>query len=198
MEISEKIAIARKRKGLTQEELASLANVTVRTIQRLESGKSIPRTFTIKTLAKALGTNFEILTVNDTQNGNTSNDTVLFQNNPDYEKHILKTLCLSCFSYFVIPLVHFFIPIYILKKSGSSNPKSIEFGRAIIRQQIYWTIIHSFLLLLTLAYNFTVAVHFEALYLLHFLWPFFVMCILNAFIISYSLIRINSISYECA
>ncbi|SKB86695.1 Helix-turn-helix [Parapedobacter luteus] len=198
MELSEKVAIARKRKGLTQEQLADLANVTVRTIQRIERGESIPRAFTIKTLAKALGTNFEDLANNETQNDSSPNVSAVVQNNfnPDNERHILKILCLSCFSYLAIPLVHFIIPIYLLKHSGSSNTLTINLARVVIRRQIYWAIVHSFLLLLTLAYNFINAVYFEASYLLHYLWPFFTMYILNAFIIMHSLIRINNTTYS--
>ncbi|MFT3946550.1 MAG: helix-turn-helix transcriptional regulator [Agriterribacter sp.] len=61
METHKKNALARKKKGLTQEQLADITNITVRTIQRIESGKSIPRAFTIKTIASALGCSFEEL-----------------------------------------------------------------------------------------------------------------------------------------
>ncbi len=53
MDIAGKLVDARKRKGLTQEQLADLANITVRTIQRIERGDSIPRAYTLKTLAAA-------------------------------------------------------------------------------------------------------------------------------------------------
>lgn len=109
--------LARKKQGFIQEELASLAQVTVRTIQRIESGESIPRSFTIKALARALKTNFEELT-NETQNEGGENQPELPQLSSyrGNEKYFLQTLCLSCFSYLVIPFVHFLIPIYLLKK----------------------------------------------------------------------------------
>ena len=43
----------REQKNLTQEELAELSGISVRTIQRIESGTS-PKGFTLKTLAKSL------------------------------------------------------------------------------------------------------------------------------------------------
>ena len=199
MELSKKIALARKKKGLTQEQLADLTNVTVRTIQRIESGESTPRAFTIKALAEALETNFEDLSLfGEVQNSPFSNGSVLFQNsfNLDNERHMLKVLCLSCFSYLALPLIHFLIPIYYFKKSGISHPKTISVARSIIRQQIYWVVTLSFLMLLAMAYNFIANVYFEASYLLHYLWLFFAMYILNAFIIVRSLIRINTIDYE--
>jgi transcriptional regulator with XRE-family HTH domain len=48
----------RKAKGLTQSELAEKCNVSKRTIQRIESGKVIPRSFTIKVLSLALEFDF--------------------------------------------------------------------------------------------------------------------------------------------
>ncbi len=79
MELSKKIVLARRKLGLTQEELASLAQVTVRTIQRIESGESIPRSFTVKALARALETNFEELT-KETQNGGWGKSTGIASN----------------------------------------------------------------------------------------------------------------------
>ena len=46
--------------GLTQENLADLANVSTRTIEKSESGKHVPSDFTLRSLSRALGTDFEI------------------------------------------------------------------------------------------------------------------------------------------
>jgi transcriptional regulator with XRE-family HTH domain len=43
-----KLVEIRKAKGLTQEEVAEKCKITVRTIQRIESGIVNPRAFTIK------------------------------------------------------------------------------------------------------------------------------------------------------
>ncbi|WP_316818029.1 helix-turn-helix domain-containing protein [Pedobacter nyackensis] len=193
MEIHKRIALARKRTGLTQEQLADLTNVTVRTIQRIESGKTIPRIFTIKSIATALGITFDEL-ANDLQNDDSLNATSFIENNFDIEneKHFLKILCLSCFSYLVIPLVHFLVPIFLLKKSGKHHTKTIAFGRSVISQQIYWMIMLCLSLLFTLAYNFIVVIYFKEFYLLHYLWTFFVMYLLNIFLIVVNLWRIKT------
>jgi len=196
MEGYKKIALARKRAGLTQEQLADLTNITVRTIQRIESGKSIPRTFTIRTIASALETTYEELTNEPQNEGFLNAAKIESSSNLDDEKHFLKMLCLSCFSYLVIPLVHFLIPVYILKNSGNSNSKTIAFGRSAIRQQIYWIIILSFLLILALAYNFIAVIYFKEFYLLHYLWIFFVMYMLNAILVAINLWRIKNIDYS--
>lgn len=53
-ELGKKIAELRKSKGLTQEDLVSRCNLTVRTLQRIESGVVTPRSYTIKMLFAAL------------------------------------------------------------------------------------------------------------------------------------------------
>ena len=52
--ISKKIVEARTLKGMTQEELAELAKVNIRTIQRIESENNIPRNKTLELIAQAL------------------------------------------------------------------------------------------------------------------------------------------------
>lgn len=56
--ISEQIKKARKNKGLTQAELADLCHLDIRTIQRIESGTTSPRFYTIHILNEVLGTDF--------------------------------------------------------------------------------------------------------------------------------------------
>ena len=51
-----RIAELRNQKGVTQKELADACNIDIRTIQRIETGKVLPRMYTIRLLAAALGT----------------------------------------------------------------------------------------------------------------------------------------------
>jgi transcriptional regulator with XRE-family HTH domain len=53
-ELGRKISELRKAKGLTQEELVEKCNISVRTIQRIETGEVTPRMYTIKTILAAL------------------------------------------------------------------------------------------------------------------------------------------------
>lgn len=53
-ELGKKISELRKEKGLTQEELVEVCNINVRTIQRIEAGEVTPRSYTLKTILKAL------------------------------------------------------------------------------------------------------------------------------------------------
>lgn len=60
-ELGQKISELRKAKGLTQEELVDRCNISVRTIQRIETGEVNPRSYTIKTILSALGSDFNTL-----------------------------------------------------------------------------------------------------------------------------------------
>ncbi|WP_162817956.1 helix-turn-helix domain-containing protein [Niabella yanshanensis] len=194
--MSKKIVLARKKQGLTQEELASLAHVTVRTIQRIESGESVPRAFTIKALARALETNFEELANEMGPEGlGNQPDLSPIGNDPGNEKHFLQTLCLSCFSYLVIPFVHFLIPVYLLRKQAHSHPETVAMARAIIRQQIYWIIVLHALMLLTLGYNLIMAAYFNKAYLISYLVPFFAMYLANAFMIIATFRRVDQLKW---
>lgn len=53
-ELGRKISELRKAKGLTQEELVEKCNISVRTIQRIETGEVTPRMYTVKTILAAL------------------------------------------------------------------------------------------------------------------------------------------------
>ena len=53
-DLGRKISELRKAKGLTQEELVEKCNISVRTLQRIETGEVTPRSYTIKTILAAL------------------------------------------------------------------------------------------------------------------------------------------------
>jgi len=65
-DLGKKIAELRKAKGFTQDELVEKCNLSVRTLQRIESGDVTPRSYTIKIIFAALDYTFydssEILT----------------------------------------------------------------------------------------------------------------------------------------
>lgn len=53
------MAEIRKRKGLTQEELAEYANINLRTVQRVENGETEPRGHTLSVICNVLEINIE-------------------------------------------------------------------------------------------------------------------------------------------
>ncbi|MDO5971399.1 helix-turn-helix domain-containing protein [Flavivirga aquimarina] len=58
LEFRTKLIEVRKAKGLTQVDVAEKSRITVRTIQRIESGIVKPRAFTIKIISETLGFDF--------------------------------------------------------------------------------------------------------------------------------------------
>jgi len=58
-ELGQQLAQLRQEKNMTQEELVEACNVSVRTIQRIESGEVTPRVSTVKILVAALGSDME-------------------------------------------------------------------------------------------------------------------------------------------
>jgi transcriptional regulator with XRE-family HTH domain len=198
MNLHQKIVQARNKLGLTQEEVAAAAQVTVRTIQRIESGESTPRKFTLKLIANALHTPFEELNapVEDIP------ATVVVPDNAalpglqsikiiDDEVNFLKLLCLSCFSYLLIPYVHFLIPVHLLKKRKEANQAVLRFARQVIQNQIVWVIATNFIFLLVLGYNFVQAAYLNNQYPVSYLFVFFLLYLTNAIIILRGYLKIN-------
>ncbi len=64
-ELGLKIVELRQSKGLTQEELVKQCNLSVRTLQRIESGDVVPRGYTLRLISKVLNFDFFSLAQND-------------------------------------------------------------------------------------------------------------------------------------
>jgi XRE family transcriptional regulator, regulator of sulfur utilization len=181
--LNQLITETRKRKGLTQETLADKAGLTIRTIQRIESGENIPRSHTLKAIAHALEVPFDTLVVHATNGADVTTNNAQVDFDTEETKHFLRLFNLSCFFYLVVPFVHFIIPMSIFKKKKPHQPAVAAFGRKVIQSQIYWVIATHGILLATLLYNFIVTYWFNKSYYLHYLVPFFAMYIVNAIII---------------
>lgn len=65
-ELGHKIQNWRKAKGLTQEELVERCNLNVRTLQRIEAGEVLPRSYTVKSILEVLEIDFSSLNLPDT------------------------------------------------------------------------------------------------------------------------------------
>jgi transcriptional regulator with XRE-family HTH domain len=187
MALHHRIISARQQKGLTQEELADLSGLSVRTIQRIENGESVPRIYTRRVIADALGIQYEDLVKIETPIPEAA-----AQQCPSNDKHFLQLFNLSCFTYLVIPWVHFMIPSYLLKKQDNLQKETVELSQKLLRQQIYWVVMFHIALLLTLAYNLIRVYAFDNRdNPVSYLWPFLFMYFLNAVIIFINASRIG-------
>ncbi|GAA3972969.1 helix-turn-helix domain-containing protein [Mucilaginibacter dorajii] len=172
MDPNEKIIAQRKAKGLTQEELAALTRVNLRTIQRIESGESKPRPFTIKAIANALDLGLTNLRIQP-----------LATNDQENTTHFLQLFCISCFSYLIIPYVHFLIPNYLLKLRKEQNPEVRNFAKKVIREQVYWVVATMLVFLIILLINFIARYELHTPHYISYLIPFFGMYALNILLI---------------
>lgn len=176
-QLGKKIAAARKLKGLTQEELADLSQITVRTIQRIEADANTPQSFTLKAIAKALEIDYESLVSKES-----STDSVTAT--PDDLRHFMTLFNFSCFSYIIIPWVHCLVPMAVLKKRMDIPAPAIRYCRTIIRRQIYWVITLHLVMLAVFGYNYLLAsVRGSKEGLLAYTWPFLLMYFANAAVI---------------
>lgn len=171
----------RKHRGLTQEELADLTGLTVRTIQRIENGEGNPRPYTLKKVAAALDIEVTNLAAWQ-QPGETLKD---MSRDKEETIHFLQLLCLSCFSYLVVPYIHFLIPMYILRKRNEQDKTAKHFAGRLIKWQIYWMIALNLSLILTLAYNLLGKTWFPHRAAVSYLVPFFFMYFMNVILIIY-------------
>ncbi|WNH11717.1 helix-turn-helix domain-containing protein [Thalassobellus suaedae] len=124
-DIGNKIKEVRKRKGLSQEELAEAAKVNLRTIQRIENNENEPRGKTLHLICEVLDLNTEDLL--------------------DYGKKTdnsyLIYLHLSVITFLIIPLGNIIIPfiLWMTKKDKIIGLK--ETGTNILNFQILWTLL---------------------------------------------------------
>jgi|TARA_B110000208_G_scaffold190303_1_gene253883 transcriptional regulator with XRE-family HTH domain len=112
----------REKLNLTQEELAEKSGVSVRTIQRIESGIK-PKGYTLDTLSKALGINKEDL-LKDKEDSKKIN------------KQLIKYINLSSALLMIIPLGSIIMPLIIMRWKKEFN----NITKQIVSIQIIWTL----------------------------------------------------------
>jgi uncharacterized Tic20 family protein len=135
MKIGNYIKEKRIQKGMTQEELALKCEVTVRTIQRIESGEVDPRSYTLQAIASALEVDFQEMLNVDTAS--------LAEDRSANESFWLAVLHFSGILVLIIPTVF----IWALKRDKIPNIRShaIDVINFQISMMIY-LIVNAFLL----------------------------------------------------
>lgn len=121
----------REKLNLTQEELSDKSGISVRTIQRIESGNE-PKGQTLKILAKTLGVKEnELLEKEET--------------NIEFNSTLLKIINLSSLPFTVIPPANIVIPLVIMFTKKQFNPMA----KQIVSIQILWLIIAGIIFMLS-------------------------------------------------
>lgn len=135
-----KLKAVREQKNLTQEELSEKSRISVRTIQRIESGTE-PKGHTLRALAQALEIQESVLleipavpqTGQDTKPETEKDIQTMEEEGIDYSK--IKMINLSSLLFVVLPPLNILTPLllmYVLKQRNSLS-------RQIISVQMMWT-----------------------------------------------------------
>lgn len=138
MPAANKIKYHRERCGFSQTELAERAGVSLRTVQRIESGQNIPRGYTLTVLAQALELEIHELTEDQEEQKLTKDD----------EKSKIQLMNLAVLTFIIVPFGNVLFPFLIWNRN-----KYLELvntvGRRILNFQITWTLITTILLIIT-------------------------------------------------
>lgn len=125
------VKILRKQKNLTQSELAENSGLSLRTIQRIESG-SVMKGFSLKAIAKALETEPEQLFFNEEKNINVER---------------AKLINFSALCGLIIPFGGVIFPLILTLKTKDETNKIL--GKEIVSFQIVLAVLVSVLLMVT-------------------------------------------------
>ena len=104
-ELGLKITQFRKEKGLTQQELVDLCNINVRTIQRIEAGEVVPRSYTVKSILAALDKGLEDIQLQSAE----TNENLSSIKHPKKLLVSLKTSLISGAIFLVLYLAEIFL-----------------------------------------------------------------------------------------
>jgi uncharacterized Tic20 family protein len=120
-----KIKTLRQRLALSQEELANKCKLSLRTIQRIETGETTARGDTLRRLAEALNTIPEELTNQEISVNNTH----------------LVWMNLSAFGFLIFPLLGLILPLAFWSLEKDNKEQVDAVGKRIINFQISWLIV---------------------------------------------------------
>lgn len=148
----------RKKKGLSQYELAEAARVNLRTIQRIEKNESEPRGKTLNLICEVLDINAE--------------DILDYGKKSD--KSYLIIFHLSVILFLVIPLGNIIIPLVLWMNQKNKIIGLKEVGANLLNFQILWSVV-TYMMIFTFAI-FKI-LHYEIYQMPFYIW--IVLCIFN-------------------
>lgn len=124
-EIGKRVAEERVRLGMSQEDLAGESLLSLRTIQRIESGQTSPRGDTLKRLAVALKVPVEDLIDSELEE----------------DANLVVLMNLTQLSFLAFPLLGVIIPLIIWLTNRNRVRDVDEVGQSILNFQTSWSIL---------------------------------------------------------
>lgn len=124
-DLAKKIRTLHTNNGYSQEQLANITELSLRTVQRIENGETEPRGDTLIRLANALDV--------------TPNDLIEWVEKED--RGFMAFLNVSALSFIVFPLLGLIVPLalWVLKKDKIKNIDSV--GKKLLNFQITWCLV---------------------------------------------------------
>ena len=129
--LAAQIARLRKESGFSQEKLADLASINLRTLQRIEKGETEPRGDTLRLIAAALEVPVEnLFSSSDKKEAPEKED-----------KGFLHLMNLSALAYWIFPLGNIFVPLLLwhMKKDQVKGARIL--GKKIVNFQVTWCLL---------------------------------------------------------
>ncbi len=156
-----RILALRKSKGMSQEVLAEQSGVSLRTIQRVEQGETVPRGHTVQALAAALQVSLEDLRheAPPTAPGLPAPPLVpapALIDDPEF----LQLLNLSALSFLVLPFLNLVMPWLLWRARRYRTAHVAALGRRVLGFQLLWQVASFFVFLLAIVAQ-VVARHFQ-------------------------------------
>jgi len=132
-----KLKQLREQKNMTQEELSDQSGISVRTIQRIESGTN-PKGHTLKTLSKTLGIlENELLDIPAEIEPINEEEPKILQLESTVDLGKVKLINLSSILFIVLPPLNIIVPLVLSYALKQRNPIT----KQIVSLQILWTIL---------------------------------------------------------
>lgn len=129
----------REQKNLTQEELSERSKISVRTIQRIESGTE-PKGHTLRVLAQVLEIeesellHTRVQSINENTGGEETDEE---EKEPQINYSYIKIINLSSLIFTLLPPLNIFVPLMLMFTLKQNN----SLARQIISVQMIWTVI---------------------------------------------------------
>jgi transcriptional regulator with XRE-family HTH domain len=127
--LASQIKSLRAAKGYSQEYLANQSNLSLRTVQRIESGKSEPHGDTLQRLAASLNVNVADLIEKRDADVNSRED-----------KTYLVVIHLSALSFVIFPLLGLFVPFVLWKIKTTQVQGIAQTTKRVLNFQLTWFI----------------------------------------------------------
>ncbi len=135
-----RIQAIRKSKGLSQEALAEEAGVSLRTIQRVEQGDTVPRGYTLQALAAALGVPLEALREEPTSVPTPVVEVPAPTPTLHPDAALLQLLNLSALGFLLFPFLNLLGPWLLWRARRHDTEHVAELGRRVLGFQILWQV----------------------------------------------------------